>query len=462
MPKMPFLPLPVALPLGRWRRQIIGLVLICSVALAPSPAKAAESSKTPIALDSVKGRFLEQQKRARRVEQGLQEQKERVAQTRKQESGVLAELEAADTRLNEQRQKLTELNRKLEEQRDTLSRHERLVNVAAAEKSGAQRQIEKRLAAYYRLGADGLLQIIFSTDSIGDLLTLDDNFQALVRHDNRLLAQYRKKIGSLMQAQASVTAEADRLRELRDALHRQEEALSQARAEKATLLNRIKTEKKLYQAAVEELEGAGEKLTATLFDLEGQIRRNAERRSQPPVPAAPAASAPPVAPAVPKGSAASVTPQKKVGLAASFPDMKGRLDPPVRGTVVTGFGSSKDDKFGITTVQNGIDIRTDPGSAVRAVHEGKVIYAGILRGYGNLVILDHGEQFYSVMSRIGQIFKKEGEPVAAGDIVGIMEDNLALLGEGLHFEIRQGAKPEDPMAWLDKAKLRIEAGQAAN
>ncbi|MDT8335130.1 MAG: peptidoglycan DD-metalloendopeptidase family protein, partial [Desulfurivibrionaceae bacterium] len=153
--------------------------------------------------------------------------------------------------------------------------------------------------------------------------------------------------------------------------------------------------------------------------------------------------------------------KRRPGSPRSFSTKKGRLPPPVRGAVTTFFGKSKQGKFGIVTRADGIDIKTLAGSEIRAIHAGKVVYSDRLKGYGNLIIIDHGHQYYSLISRAAELYKKEGEAVTAGEAIGIMDEGGGLLGEGLHFEIRHGTTPLDPLDWLNRDQLNLGSAHVA-
>ena len=204
------------------------------------------------------------------------------------------------------------------------------------------------------------------------------------------------------------------------------------------LLQKVKTEKKLYQMALEELEGAADRLTNTLEQLKTEAAKASQKEVRP-------------------KESRPTTPQKSRPDNLGFAAQKGRLAPPAPGTVTTLFGKSVQEKFGIATFANGIDIKTAPGTEITAIYEGKVIYAKFLRGYGNLLIIDHGQQYLSLVSRAAKFYKEEGDTVARGEVVGIMSDQEGLMGEGLHFEIRHGTTPENPLQWVNNAKLTIKA-----
>ncbi len=122
--------------------------------------------------------------------------------------------------------------------------------------------------------------------------------------------------------------------------------------------------------------------------------------------------------------------------------MKGRLYAPVNGPVVTRFGVSRNAKTGITSRANGVSFATSRGSNVVAALTGEVIYIGWARGLERFVVVDHGGSIYTVYGNLDQINVSEGRQVIRGEV-------FATAASGrLHFEVREGKTPVDPMHWL--------------
>ncbi|MBD3335917.1 MAG: peptidoglycan DD-metalloendopeptidase family protein [Candidatus Eisenbacteria bacterium] len=134
------------------------------------------------------------------------------------------------------------------------------------------------------------------------------------------------------------------------------------------------------------------------------------------------------------------------GLEAS----RGRLPWPVKGRVVSGFGSRIHPRFKTRIISRGIDIASEAGTRFRAVAAGRVVYAEWLSGYGNCVILDHGEDFYTLYAHARALVVSPGETVARGDALGEVGATDSVHGAGLHFEIRRGAEALDPSRWLQR------------
>jgi murein hydrolase activator len=133
---------------------------------------------------------------------------------------------------------------------------------------------------------------------------------------------------------------------------------------------------------------------------------------------------------------------------SGFPALKGRLPLPTEGIVEVGFGKVVNPKFNTVTVQKGWDIRAEEGSAVRAIAKGQVVYTGWLRGYGNVLIIDHGGGFHSLVAHLASFSRATGEAVEPADVVGTVGDSGSLKGVYLYFEIRQDGEAVDPAKWV--------------
>jgi septal ring factor EnvC (AmiA/AmiB activator) len=118
--------------------------------------------------------------------------------------------------------------------------------------------------------------------------------------------------------------------------------------------------------------------------------------------------------------------------------------------VVRPFGERRDPRYGTKTVSNGVVLTVPAGEEVRAVAKGTVVFAQFFKGYGNLVIVDHGADVYSLYAQLASMFARKGQRVAMGEAVGVAgrsEDE----GGNLYLEIRVGQRPQNPLAWLKPA-----------
>jgi septal ring factor EnvC (AmiA/AmiB activator) len=133
---------------------------------------------------------------------------------------------------------------------------------------------------------------------------------------------------------------------------------------------------------------------------------------------------------------------------SGFGALKGKLPLPTDGHIEVGYGDVLNPKFNTVTLHKGLDIRAPAGTPVRAVAEGRVVFAGWLRGYGNLVIVDQGNGFHTLDAHLARFAREVGEAVKAGDVLGEVGDSGSLKGAFLYFEIRERGEAVDPSSWL--------------
>lgn len=127
-----------------------------------------------------------------------------------------------------------------------------------------------------------------------------------------------------------------------------------------------------------------------------------------------------------------------------FATLKGKLRLPVRGEVTNRFGASREDS-GISW--KGLFIKSAEGSEVKSVASGRVVFADWMRGFGNLIIIDHGNGYMSLYGNNQTVLRKVGDEVSGGDAIAAVGNSGGNLMNGLYYELRKQSKPFDPMSW---------------
>ena len=131
--------------------------------------------------------------------------------------------------------------------------------------------------------------------------------------------------------------------------------------------------------------------------------------------------------------------------AKAFASLKGRLALPVRGELTNRYGAPREESG---STWKGLFIRSVSGETVHAVADGRVVYADWLRGFGNLLILDHGTGYMSLYANNEGLLRKVGERVRGGDPVSTVGASGGQADSGLYFELRRDGKTFDPLRWV--------------
>ncbi len=347
------------------------------------------------------------------LQQGISQQENKIAESQDTERHILAELEVLDKKLGTQQEKLKALELKIKKQQAQIDREENALKKIRSEKNIVEKHLQKRITAYYTMGHIGLLNVTFSTKSLPELLSFHDAFDVLIKYDQDVIKVYRETIEELVRVTTALDLEKSVLKDFFDQALAEKEALQATMAEKKTLLSHVRTQEKLHEQAIAEMQQAADNLAKSIVAM-----KNKEKVYE-----------------------------------QEFQADKGNLPPPVDGVLITLFNQEKTNKLGISRKSAGIELKAPDGTKIVAVSDGEVIYAGYLRGYGNTVIIHHGFQYYTVTSRIEKILVEKGQKVQQEDIIGIMGDTATLFEEGLYFEIRHGRESLDPLLWLNPNRL---------
>ena len=128
-----------------------------------------------------------------------------------------------------------------------------------------------------------------------------------------------------------------------------------------------------------------------------------------------------------------------------FSTLKGKLNLPVRGKLVNTFGGQRSGKH---ISWKGLFIQSPDGNKVKAISSGRVVFADWLRGFGNLIILDHGNSYMSLYGNNATLHKQVGDTIRGGDTIATVGNSGGNADSGLYFELRHGGKPFDPLTWI--------------
>lgn len=330
----------------------------------------------------------------------------RVAEARRKQSGLQDELAAAELDLDLQEARLAEAMtaRDLAARRAAASETEvARLEVALDE---TRRDLQRRLAALYRLGRQGYLRLLFAVDPERPLLPSIRLVRYLARRDRRAFDGYREARAGLARERDRLVAErAEREQWIEREKARRAELLA-VRSRRAALLARVQTEERSLTARASDLAERERKLTELLDMVAADVGNGGEGEDGAPI-------------------------QR----------FRGILDWPAEGKVTQGFGFRLEPRYRTRVPHNGIELATAAGGEVRAVFPGKVVYAAPFQGYGNTVIVHHPGRVFTLYAGLSEVRAGRENMLSLADVVGLASDKL-------YFEIRSEKRPEDPMSWL--------------
>lgn len=375
------------------------LVWMCVAGILP-PGLQAESTD-----------LLERRKQA--VETRIHREQDRIQAVTRKEAQLIRELDTIDYQLNQLRKRVNDLSSKmvaLEESVTALRSDRRKLSHRIHER---REYAEERLEALYRLHAGGgRLSPVAPPSGLFEFLVTRRAMEKVVNANYVMIESLNRDMARMQIMEARLGEQTSAMERLEKDLAQEIHRMTAASREKQEILEAVRQEKHLSHAALAALKESAHALDRKLAVIEKQ--RDASRSP------------------------------------AAFSLQKGRLLPPVPGKIISRFGIRQTGDYKSFTFQSGIDIRGEQGEPVRSVFKGNVVFAEWLKGYGNMVIIDHGENYYTLYAHLQEMFRKKGDAVDTGEVIATVGDTGSLEGVRLHFELRHHGKPVDPLEWLNK------------
>lgn len=280
----------------------------------------------------------------------------------------------------------------------------------------------KRLVFMYKSGNMSYLKFFFSTDGATDAGRKYRYALRIAARDRDMINEFRMDAATLSAQMDAIRADKVRLEGVERELDKKRAEIKGERKERDRLLASVRKEKVRYKQSLKELKANASGLQELLKKLERQAHLASKEAAKD------------------KG--------KKKSPASGFELQKGLLEFPANGDVVGFFGKELDKDSKSAVYRKGIEISARMGSPIRAVYGGKVIFADQFKGYGLMMIIDHGGGFYTLYAHASRLMKKMNDEINKGDIIGEIGESGPTGEPVLYFEVRRGGKPENPMNWL--------------
>jgi septal ring factor EnvC (AmiA/AmiB activator) len=344
------------------------------------------------------------------VQERIDSTQDRLDRAMTRESGILGSIEELEREIGAARSKVRRLRADEKGLLIRIRSSEKKLEIIGRERKNVGERLSERIVHLYKAGNVSYLKVILEARGIDELERRSYYLQQLARHDSELFSRattlYRREKEQNKQLLAAKTDLTSTRRELESNLA----VLDRRKSSRDLVLAAIQDERSRYSRLLDELEDSAQRLGKLVEALDLQARTGK----------------------------------------SAFPTLKGSLKRPVSGKTITGFGRNRNARFNTYTLSRGVTIRSAEGTPVRAVYNGKVIFADWFRGYGRIVILDHGGGYYTLYGHLSRIMVEMAQEVTTDDVVGHVGDSGSLEGPALYFEIRNGGKPVDPGPWFSK------------
>ena len=344
-----------------------------------------------------------------RIQKKIKTQKQKLKQVKKYESSILSDIDATNRQMKEVENFLRKYRTRLANTESKMSYTEREISASRKAIDQHRQWIKRKLRTIHKYGqnADVILLLLASPD-ISQLIRTSKNLQYITAHEQKQVSTYQTNLTNLQSKEKQLVLLKRELTANREKVLAEEASLAAKRKQKEQLLASVKKKKSSHTMMLKEMEESAKKL----LDI---IKKSDEG---------------------------------DVFSGRGFAGLKGRLPWPVEGKVIIPYGSQKDLQFNTPVFRSGTFIESQSGSAAKAVHEGEVVFAEWFKGYGQLVIVNHGEGYHTLYGSLSEIFLRVGDIIKEKQIVGRVGNSGLVNSSGLYFELRYKGKPLNPIHWL--------------
>jgi len=386
------------------------VILLLFLALSPAVAWGAN----PPDIDS---KIKDEQGRLEAIEKQISFHQKQIQQARRKEQGLLDDLSRIDQSVTLLKQKVALLD--LQREKTELGIRELTAEIQSTEADLAKTRgyLARRFEAIYKYGGVAEFNLLLSSSSTHEALTNAYLLARMAREDERRIVTMKESKMKLESSRKQMLDKKALLVKQKESLENDRKALKNSEAQRKQSLDALTKQKALHQKAARELEESQKELQGKIRELMTQKRKMQESR----------AGVPPVY--LPSGA---------------------KLSWPIRGEISSQFGTRVHPVFKTKIMHTGLDIRAPAGTPVKAAAAGEVLFAGWLRGYGQIVILDHGGDLSTVYAHLSQIRVEEGKVVKGGEVIGNVGNTGVASGPHLHFELIKQGGHTNPRKYLKR------------
>lgn len=357
----------------------------------------------------------------------IQRLQQQLAESEDSKSEAADALQASERAISEARRRLFELSARQRAVRGELARIRASAEQVAGGVRTQQDLLARQLREQYLSGESGPVRLMLSLQDPSELARRMHYLGLVSQAQVQQIAALKRDLAQLAELEGEARDKQADLERLRAEQARGQAELEKERHTREAVLAKVSQEIQRQRREI----GTLKRDEARLSKLVQRLARELASRAPPR-----------------RGARLRNEAVPEPGLTGSFRQLKGSLRLPVRGELANRFGSPRE---GSGIAWKGLLIRARPGEEVRAVAPGRVVFADWLRGFGNLLILDHGDGYLSLYAYNEALLRQLGDRVSSGDPIAIVGGTVGSSGgsaqTGLYFEIRHQGRPIDPLSW---------------
>lgn len=407
------------------------ILAICLAAIMAAPsASFAKSSKS---LTIEKDKKIEQRKQ---VNSKIKEQKANISNTESEKKSVTDEIASLDAKIQEKSNKIASLEKEINKLNQDIAANQKKLEEAQANLEANTKSLRSRLREMYKRGNVNYIEVLLNSKDIEELLRNNEIISSIAKADRELIEYIKTQIDTIKKTEEKLKIDREKVTVTKAAVESERQGYQDAVNAKNEYMKVLEKNIDAYKIEFEKAQSDWENLDLEILKLQKEIEVQKKREEE----------------AKKRAERASANRTNRVNSnisVASRPRDGQAYTWPVPGyySISSPFGYRTHPILGYSKFHSGIDIPAPSGTPIVAAKSGTVILSRLMSGYGNVIMIDHGDTV-TVYAHCSALNKSVGDSVSAGDVVAFIGTTGLSTGPHLHFEVRVNGSPVNPLGYV--------------
>lgn len=342
------------------------------------------------------------------VEKQIQDISDKLEKLKKEEKSILNDIYRVELQYEKAIIENNRIKMQVRASQESIEKKNKEKEKLDTEIAGSRKNLEELIRILYKMGGNTQLKVFSQVDNLDQLFRNYRLFTALIDYKSEELKKFKRLVDRLNTVRTDLQKQHDRLKDLQAQKEQKVRRIRGLKQAKLEMMRKINNDRERHNKHLDELENEAARLNQMLYGK--QIKRRFGD--------------------------------------IDLSKVRGNLKWPIKGRVISSFGKKRSTRFNTYIINNGIKIKPTGSDDVKAVYPGEVVFADYYKGYGNLIIIQHSRNLYTLYGHCKEILKKIGDNVGEGELICLAGDTGSTIGKALYFEVRTHTQPQDPVKWL--------------